>query len=99
MTYTQGGIGTVPAFFLLVGIATIAMAILRPDKPHTLRITDKHLKELYGNPPYRFAVYDSSNLSQVRTVKADGECWTISFCTSMRRKSTNSGAVNPNDSR
>jgi len=33
----------------------------------TLRITDKHLKELYGNPPYRFSVYDSANLSQVRT--------------------------------
>jgi hypothetical protein len=41
MVYVQGGIGTVPAFFFLVGIATIAMAILRPDKPHTLRITGK----------------------------------------------------------
>ena len=33
------------------------------------------------------------------TVSADGECWTISFCTSILRRSTNSGAVRPSDSR
>jgi type III restriction enzyme len=29
-------------------------------------MTQKHLRDLYGNPPYRFSVYDSSNLFLVR---------------------------------
>lgn len=40
LAYVEG-IGAMPAFFLLAGIGTMAMPILRPDKPHTLRITDK----------------------------------------------------------
>jgi len=33
----------------------------------TLKITERHLKELHSNPPYNFSVYDSANLAQVRT--------------------------------
>jgi type III restriction enzyme len=33
----------------------------------TLDVTKKHLDGLYGKPPYRYSVYDSANLSQVRT--------------------------------
>ena len=32
----------------------------------TLQVTEAHFKALYDNPPYRYYVYDSANLSQVR---------------------------------
>jgi type III restriction enzyme len=48
-------------------IVVVPSIAVREGVLATLRITDKHLKELYGNPPYRFSVYDSANLSQVRT--------------------------------
>ena len=32
----------------------------------TLQVTETHLNALYDNPPYRYHVYDSANLSQVR---------------------------------
>lgn len=48
-------------------IVVVPSIAVREGVLTTLRITDKHLKELYGNPPYRFSVYDSANLSQVRT--------------------------------
>jgi type III restriction enzyme len=32
----------------------------------TLQITEKHFREFYDNTPYRYYVYDSSNVSQVR---------------------------------
>lgn len=49
-------------FIIVVPSIAVREGVLK-----TLKITDKHLKELYGNPPYRFSVYDSANLSQVRT--------------------------------
>ncbi len=55
------------SFGLRKFIIVVPSIAVREGVLKTLRITDKHLKELYGNPPYRFAVYDSSNLSQVRT--------------------------------
>jgi type III restriction enzyme len=48
-------------------IVVVPSIAVREGVLTTLRIIDKHLKELYGNPPYRFSVYDSANLSQVRT--------------------------------
>lgn len=48
-------------------IVVVPSIAVREGVLTTLRITDKHLKEIYGNPPYRFSVYDSANLSQVRT--------------------------------
>ncbi len=48
-------------------IVVVPSIAVREGVLAALRITDKHLKELYGNPPYRFSVYDSANLSQVRT--------------------------------
>lgn len=48
-------------FIIVVPSIAVREGVLK-----TLRITEKHLKELYGNPPYRFSVYDSANLSQVR---------------------------------
>ena len=48
-------------------IVVVPSIAVREGVLTTLRITDKHLKELYGNPPYRFSVYNSANLSQVRT--------------------------------
>ena len=50
-------------------IVVVPSIAVREGVLTTLRITDKHLKELYGNPPYRFSVYDSANLSQVRTLR------------------------------
>jgi type III restriction enzyme len=55
------------SFGLRKFIVVVPSIAVREGVLKTLRITDKHMKELYGNPPYRFAVYDSANLSQVRT--------------------------------
>jgi type III restriction enzyme len=48
-------------------IVVVPSIAVREGVLKTLRITEKHLREHYGNPPYRFSVYDSANLSQVRT--------------------------------
>jgi len=55
------------SFGLRKFIVVVPSIAVREGVLKTLRITEKHLKELYGNPPYRFSVYDSANLSQVRT--------------------------------
>ncbi|MGA3311071.1 MAG: DEAD/DEAH box helicase family protein [Xanthobacteraceae bacterium] len=55
------------SFGLRKFIVVVPSIAVREGVLATLRITNKHLKELYGNPPYRFSVYDSANLSQVRT--------------------------------
>jgi type III restriction enzyme len=47
-------------------IVVVPSIAVREGVLATLRITDKHLKALYGNPPYRYGVYDSADLSQVR---------------------------------
>ncbi len=55
------------SFGLRKFIVVVPSIAVREGVLSTLRLTEKHLKELYGNPPYRFSVYDSANLSQVRT--------------------------------
>jgi type III restriction enzyme len=48
-------------------IIVVPSVAVREGVKKTLDVTKKHLDDLYGKPPYRFAVYDSANLSQVRT--------------------------------
>ncbi|MCE5327576.1 MAG: DEAD/DEAH box helicase family protein [Planctomycetaceae bacterium] len=47
-------------------IVVVPSVAVREGVLKTLRITEKHLKVLYGNPIYRYYVYDSANLTQVR---------------------------------
>ncbi len=47
-------------------IVVVPSVAIREGVLKTMRITEHHLLELYGNPPYRYYVYDSENLSQVR---------------------------------
>jgi len=48
-------------FIIVVPSIAIREGVLK-----TLQVTKPHLQALYGNLPYRFYVYDSENLSQVR---------------------------------
>ncbi len=48
-------------FIIVVPSVAIREGVLK-----TFRITRAHLAELFDNLPYRFCVYDSANLSQVR---------------------------------
>lgn len=48
-------------FIIVVPSVAVREGVLK-----TLQVTGKHLHEVYGNIPYRFYVYDSANLSQVR---------------------------------
>ncbi len=47
-------------------IVVVPSVAIREGVYKTLQITEAHLRELYGNPAYRYYVYDSANLSQVR---------------------------------
>lgn len=47
-------------------IVVVPSVAIREGVLKTMRITERHLLELYGNPPYRYYVYDSENISQVR---------------------------------
>lgn len=47
-------------------IVVVPSVAIREGVLKTLEITRAHLREVYGNLPYRFSVYDSANLSQVR---------------------------------
>jgi type III restriction enzyme len=49
-------------FIIVVPSIAVREGVLK-----TLHITHRHLAEYYGNPPYHFSIYDSGNLSQVRT--------------------------------
>ena len=48
-------------FIIVVPSVAIREGVLK-----TLQITGEHFRALYNNPPYRYYVYDSANLSQVR---------------------------------
>jgi len=48
-------------FIIVVPSVAVREGVLK-----TLQVTKAHLQALYGNAPYRFYVYDSANLSQVR---------------------------------
>ena len=47
-------------------IAVVPSVAVREGVLKTLKVTEKHLRELYGNVPYRYYAYDSANISQVR---------------------------------
>ena len=47
-------------------IVVVHSVAVREGVLKTLQITEAHLKALYDNPPYRYYVYDSANLNQVR---------------------------------
>jgi type III restriction enzyme len=47
-------------------IVVVPSVAIREGVLKTLQITAEHFRALYDNPPYRYYVYDSANLSQVR---------------------------------
>jgi type III restriction enzyme len=47
-------------------IVVVPSVAIREGVIKTLKITEKHFAELFGNTPYRYYVYDSSSLSQIR---------------------------------
>lgn len=47
-------------------IIVVPSVAVREGAYKTLQVTEAHLKALYDNPPYRYYIYDSANLSQVR---------------------------------
>lgn len=47
-------------------IIVVPSIAIREGVLKTLKITEAHLRGLYDNTPYRYYVYDSANLSQVR---------------------------------
>lgn len=47
-------------------IVVVPSVAIREGVIKTLQITETHFKELYDNLPYRYSVYDSAKLSQVR---------------------------------
>ncbi|MDE0087821.1 MAG: DEAD/DEAH box helicase family protein [Candidatus Poribacteria bacterium] len=47
-------------------IVVVPSVAIREGVLKTLQITESHFKELYDNLPYRYYVYDSEKLSQVR---------------------------------
>ncbi|MBI3611382.1 MAG: DEAD/DEAH box helicase family protein [Nitrospirae bacterium] len=51
-------------------IIVVPSVAIREGVIKTLDVTQAHLRELYGNTPYRYYVYDSENLSQVRQFSA-----------------------------
>lgn len=56
--------------FRLYGLRKFVVAVpsvaIREGVVKTLKITENHLRDLYGNLPYRYYVYDSENLAQIR---------------------------------
>lgn len=48
-------------FIIVVPFVAVREGVLK-----TLEITQTHLRQLYGNPPYRYYAYDSAKLAQVR---------------------------------
>ena len=47
-------------------VIVVPSVAVREGVIKTLDITQTHLRQLYDNPPYRYYVYDSAKLSQVR---------------------------------
>ncbi len=47
-------------------VIVVPSVAVREGVYKTLQVTEAHLKALYDNPPYRYYIYDSASLSQVR---------------------------------
>jgi type III restriction enzyme len=65
--YLRTAIELFRRFGLRKFIIVVPSIAIREGVLKTLRITQTHMMQLFGNPPYHFSVYDSDNLSQVRT--------------------------------
>ncbi len=64
--YIRTILGLFRAYGLRKFIVVVPSIAVREGVLKTLTITAPHLRELYGNLPYRYQVYDSANLAQVR---------------------------------
>lgn len=53
-------------------IVVVPSVAIREGVLKTLQMTEAHFKNLYQNVPYRYCVYDSANLSQVRQFALSG---------------------------
>lgn len=53
-------------------IVVVPSVAIREGVLKTLQVTEAHFKNLYQNVPYRYCVYDSANLSQVRQFALSG---------------------------
>ena len=53
-------------------IVVVPSVAIREGVLKTLQMTEAHFKNLYQNLPYRYCVYDSANLSQVRQFALSG---------------------------
>jgi len=51
-------------------VVVVPSVAIREGVLKTFEVTKPHLRDLYQNVPYRFGVYDSSSLAQVRTFAA-----------------------------
>jgi type III restriction enzyme len=47
-------------------IVVVPSVAIREGVLKTLKITERHFQEVFGNAPYRYYVYDSANLTRVR---------------------------------
>ena len=47
-------------------VVVVPSVAVREGVIKTLEVTQVHLRQLYDNPPYRYYVYDSAKLSQIR---------------------------------
>ena len=48
-------------------VVVVPSVAIREGVIKTLKITEAHFREIYSNPPYRFSVYDSGDVRQVKT--------------------------------
>jgi len=53
-------------------IVVVPSVAIREGVLKTLKVTRDHLRQLYDNAPYRYYVYDSDNLSQIRQFALSG---------------------------
>ena len=64
--YLRTAIEMFRRFGLRKFVIVVPSVAVREGLYKTLQVTEAHLKALYDNPPYRYYVYDSASLSQVR---------------------------------
>ncbi|MCA3246721.1 MAG: DEAD/DEAH box helicase family protein [Azospirillum sp.] len=48
-------------------VVVVPSVAIREGVVKTLKDTEAHFRELFGSPPYRFSVYDSGDVRQIRT--------------------------------
>ncbi|HEX5398363.1 MAG TPA: DEAD/DEAH box helicase family protein [Verrucomicrobiae bacterium] len=53
-------------------IVVVPSVAVREGVHKTFQVTERHFRELFSNTPYRYYIYDSENLSQVRQFATSG---------------------------